>query len=196
MTLVGYALISTTDENNQLQLEALKKAGCEQIYIDHGFSGMRSSRPELDLMLSQLRSGKDEVLVWKLDRLARNTPDLLELIDDLESRDIHFRTLTEGIATTGPMGKATHVVLSAFVRFERDQVAERTRAKKAASTANGRPAGRRKVTLAQEKVNRSHHLRAQGLKPTEIAKILGVSRATTYRYLSIKNLPHDSDEMV
>jgi DNA invertase Pin-like site-specific DNA recombinase len=180
---IGYARVSTVDQNAQLQMEALKQAGCERVFVDHGVSGTRASRPELDMMLDHLRPGQDEVVVWKLDRLGRNTRNLLELIDDLESRGIDFRSLTEGIATTGPMGTAMLTVMSAFAQLERDQLAERTRAGMAVAAANGRPAGRREITAAHGKVKRSRELKAQGIKPADIGKILGVSRATVYRYL-------------
>jgi DNA invertase Pin-like site-specific DNA recombinase len=181
----GYARVSTADQNAQLQLDALKQAGCERVSVDHGVSGTRASRPELDKMLDHLRPGADEVVVWKLDRLGRNTRNLLALIDDLESRGIHFRSLTEGIAITGPMGTAMLTVMSAFAQLERDQLAERTRAGMAAAAANGRPAGRREITVEHGKVIRARALKAQGIKPADIGKILGVSRATVYRCLGL-----------
>lgn len=145
MASIGYARVSTVDQNTQLQMDALKQAGCERIFTDHGVSGTRASRSELDRMLDYLRPGQDEVVVWKLDRLGRNTRNLLALIDDLESRGIHFRSLTEGIATTGPMGTAMLTVMSAFAQLERDQLAEPTRAGMVVAAANGRPAGERSL---------------------------------------------------
>ncbi|MFJ6281305.1 recombinase family protein [Arthrobacter subterraneus] len=137
-----------------------------------------------------MRAG-DEVVVWKLDRLGRNTRNLLALIDDLEHRGVHFRGVTEGISTTGPMGRAMLTVMSAFAQLERDQLVERTRAGMAAAAEHGRKAGRRKVTTGHAKVKRARNLKAQGLAPADIGKIIGASRATVYRYLSI-----DSDEAV
>lgn len=186
MAKIGYARVSTVDQNAQLQMDALNQAGCERIFVDHGVSGNDANRPELDKMLDHLRPHQDEVLVWKLDRLGRNTRNLLALIDDLESRGIHFRALTEGITTTGPMGKAMLTVMSAFAQLERDQLAERTRAGMAVAAANGRPAGRPEITADHRNVKRACEYKAQGLKPTDIGKILGVSRATVYRYLSLK----------
>jgi DNA invertase Pin-like site-specific DNA recombinase len=181
---IGYARVSTVDQNADLQHAALKTAGCKKIYTDHGVSGTRAKRPELDKMLEHLRDG-DEVVVWKLDRLGRNTRNLLALIDDLEERGVHFRSLTEGITTTGAMGKAIFTVMSAFAQLERDQLAERTKAGMAAAAANGRRAGRREVTAGDWKVKRAHELKAQGLKPSDIGKIIGASRATVYRYLGM-----------
>lgn len=148
-------------------------------------SGTRTSRPDLDRMLEHLRPGQDELVVWKLDRLGRNTRNLLELIDGLQSRGIHFRSLTEGTATTGPMGTAMLTVMSVFVQLERDQLAERTRPGMAVAAAIGRPACRREITADHGNVKRSHELKAQGVKPSDIGKILGVSRATNYRYLGL-----------
>lgn len=100
------------DQNAGPQLEALRTAGCERVLVDPGVSGTRTSRPKLDRMLEHLREGQDEVVVWKLDRLGRKTGNLLSLIDGLGVRGFHFRSLTEGIATTGPMGKAVLTVMS------------------------------------------------------------------------------------
>ena len=147
-------------------------------------SGTTASRPELDKLLEHLRNG-DEVVVWKLDRLGRNTRNLLALIDDLEHRGVHFRSVTEGISTTGPMGRAMLTVMSAFAQLERDQLAERTRAGMVVAAQHGRKAGRPEVTIDHVKVRRALDLKAQGLAPADIGKIIGASRATVYRYLSL-----------
>ncbi|MBP2215071.1 recombinase family protein [Arthrobacter sp. CAN_C5] len=184
MGSIGYARVSTLEQNADLQHAALKAAGCTRIFTDHGVSGTRASRPELDKLLDHLRAG-DEVVVWKLDRLGRNTRNLLALIDDLEHRKVHFRSVTEGISTTGPMGRAMLTVMSAFAQLERDQLAERTRAGMAIAAEHGRKAGRREVTADHAKVRRAHELKAQGLAPADIGKIIGASRATVYRYLGL-----------
>lgn len=183
---IGYASVSTSGQNVDLQLAALKAAGCHPILTDHGVSGARSSRPELEKMLEHLRDG-DEFVVWKLDRLGRNTRSLLTLIDDLERRGVHFRSLTEGISTSGPMGRAMLTVMSAFAQLERDQLAERTRAGMAAAAEHGRKAGRREVTADHARVKRARDLKAQGLPPADIGKIIGASRATVYRYLRMES---------
>lgn len=182
----GYARVSTGDQNVGLQQAALKAAGCRRIFTDHGVSGTRANRPELDKMLDHLREG-DEVVVWKLDRLGRNTRNLLALIDGLEGRGVHFRSVTEGIITTGSMGRATLTVKSAFAQLERDQLAERTRAGMAAAAEHGRKAGRREVTASHAKVKRARDLKAQGLTPADIGKIIGASRAPVYRYLRMES---------
>ncbi|THJ64818.1 recombinase family protein [Arthrobacter echini] len=185
MGSIGYARVSTLEQNADLQHAALTVAGCSRIFTDHGVSGTRASRPELDKLLDHLRAG-DEVVVWKLDRLGRNTRNLLALIDDLEQRGVHFRSVTEGISTTGPMGRAMLTVMSAFAQLERDQLAERTRAGMAIAAEHGRKAGRREITAEHAKVKRARELKAQGLAPADIGKIIGASRATVYRYLSLE----------
>ncbi|WP_314326156.1 recombinase family protein [Paenarthrobacter ilicis] len=147
----------------------LQAAGCERIYKDQGISGTRVSRPELDRMLDRLGPG-DEVVVWKLDRLGRNTRHLLELLAS---------------EVGGAMAQAMVTIISAFAQLERDQLSERTKAGMAAAAANGRKAGRREITTEHEKVKRAHELKARGLKPTDIGKIIGASRATVYRYLGM-----------
>lgn len=185
MGSIGYARVSTADQNSDLQYAALKAAGCQTIFTDHGVSGSRARRPELDRMLGHLRDG-DEVVVWKLDRLGRNTRHLLALIDDLERRGVHFRSVTEGISTTGSMGRAMLTVMSAFAQLERDQLVERTKAGMAAAAEHGRKAGRREVTPNDPKVKRARDLKVQGLSPADIGKIIGASRATVYRYLRME----------
>lgn len=184
MASLGYARVSTVEQNADLQIRALNDAGCRKVYTDHGVSGTKVKRPELEKLLEYARSG-DELVVWKLDRLGRNTRQLLDLVDSLETRGIHFRSLTEGIATTGPMGKAMLTVMSAFAQLERDQLAERTKAGMKAAEARGRRGGRPSVTPEAEKVRQAGQYRHAGLTPPEIAKLLGVSRATVYRYLAL-----------
>lgn len=181
---IGYARVSTLEQNADLQHAALWAAGCDRIFTDHGVSGTRASRPELDKLLDHLREG-DEVVVWKLDRLGRNTRNLLSLIDDLEHRGVHFRSVTEGISTTDSMGRAMLTVMSAFAQLERDQLAERTRAGMIVAAEHGRKAGRREITAKHANVKRAQDLKAQGLTPADIGKIIGASRATVYHYLSI-----------
>ncbi|WP_026552782.1 recombinase family protein [Arthrobacter sp. H20] len=184
MGSIGYARVSTLEQNADLQRAALGAAGCDRIFTDHGVSGTVASRPELDKLLDHLREG-DEVVVWKLDRLGRNIRNLLAPIDDLEQRGVHFRSITEGISTTGPMGRAMLTVMSAFAQLERDQLAERTRAGMAVAAEQGRKARRREVTIDHATVKRARDLKVQGLAPADIGKIIGTSRATVYRYLSM-----------
>jgi DNA invertase Pin-like site-specific DNA recombinase len=182
VAIIGYARVSTTDQNPQLQMNALRDAGAIRVYNDHGVSGSTVSRPGLNTCLDQLREG-DVLTVWKLDRLGRNTQHVLAVIEDLTSRGIGFRSLTEGLHTDGPMGRAMLTIMAAFAQLERDIMIERTRAGLAAAAANGRKGGRpRKVDDVDAKKARS--LRDKGITATDIAKMLGVSRATAYRYLA------------
>ena len=190
MTRLGYARVSTTDQDTELQIRELHAAGCERIYRDHGVSGTKTSRPELDKMLDRLSLG-DEVVVWKLDRLGRNTRHLLELLHGFIDHGINFRSLRDGIATDpdsepgSAMARAMVTIMSAFAQLERDQLSERTRAGMAVAASHGRKAGRQEITAANANVRRAHALKAQGLKPADIGKIIGTSRATTYRYLNM-----------
>ena len=199
MTRLGYARVSTSDQDTEMQIRELEAAGCERIYRDQGVSGTKTSRPELDKMLERL-SQVDEVVVWKLDRLGRNTRHLLELLDDFKARNIKFRSLRDGIATDpgsdlgGAMAQAMITIISAsasasasaFAQLERDQLSERTKAGMAIAASHGRKAGRREVTAAHPNVKRAHVLKKQGLKPADIGKIIGASRATVYRYLTME----------
>ncbi|MEV6905281.1 recombinase family protein [Amycolatopsis sp. NPDC051372] len=182
MATIGYARVSTNDQDPQLQLDALKAAGAERTYTDHGVSGAKTERPELDRCLDHLRQG-DVLTVWKLDRLGRNTVHVLQLIEHLTERGIGFRSLTEGLHTDGPMGKAMLTIMAAFAQLERDTMIERTRAGLAAAAANGRKGGRpRKVGDAD--AAKAKELKSKGINAPDIAKMLGCSRATVYRYLS------------
>ena len=153
-----------------------------RIFRDQGVSGSTSERRGLDLCLDHLREG-DVLTVWKLDRLGRNTQHVLAFVDGLTSRGVGFRSLTEGLHTDGPMGKAMLTIMAPFAQLERDTMIERTRAGLAAAAANGRKGGRpRKVDDADTAKART--LRNKGVAMSDIAKMLGVSRATVYRYLS------------
>ena len=182
MAVIGYARVSTTDQNPQLQLDALEEAGATRIFTDHGVSGAAACRPHLDACLDHLREG-DVLTVWKLDRLGRNTMHILETVQRLTERGVGFRSLTEGLTTEGPMGTAMLTVMAAFAQLERDTMIERTRAGLAAAAANGRKGGRpRKIDDAD--ADKARQFREKGITATDIAKMLGVSRATVYRYLA------------
>ncbi|MCX5044677.1 recombinase family protein [Aldersonia sp. NBC_00410] len=182
MAVIGYARVSTIDQNMKLQLHGLRDAGVERVFRDQGVSGSTAKRPGLDACLDHLREG-DVLTVWKLDRLGRNTQHVLAVVEQLTSRGIGFRSLTEGLHTEGPMGKAMLTIMAAFAQLERDTMIERTRAGLAAAAANGRKGGRpRKVDDAA--ATKARQLREKGIPATDIAKMLGVSRATVYRYFS------------
>ena len=138
--------------------------------------------PQLGAGLAHLLAG-DVLTVWKLDRLGRNTQHVLAVVDQLTSRGIGFRSITEGLHTDGAMGKAMLTIMAAFAQLERDTMIERTRAGLAAAGANGRKGARpRKVDDAD--AAKARQLRQKGITARDIAKMLGVSRATVYRYLT------------
>ena len=182
MAVIGYARVSTADQNLQLQLDALAGSRGDAHLHRPWRQRLDRGRPHLDACLDHLREG-DVLTVWKLDRLGRNTQHVLAVVDELTSRGIGFRSLTEGLHTDGPMGKAMLTIMAAFAQLERDTMIERTRAGLAAAAANGRKGGRpRKVDDAD--AAKARQLREKGIAATDIAKMLGVSRATVYRYLS------------
>lgn len=138
---LGYARVSTDDQNLDLQLAALKKAGCNKVCTDQGVSGSARSRPGLDEALTALNAG-DTLVVWKLDRLSRSLHHLLILIEDLDKRDITFHTLTENIETHSPAGRMYFHVFAALAEFERSLIGERTKEGLAAARRRGARLGR------------------------------------------------------
>jgi DNA invertase Pin-like site-specific DNA recombinase len=182
--LIGYARISTLDQTLALQQDALTAAGCEQLYTDTA-SGSVTERPGLSQALSHLRAG-DTLVVWRLDRLGRSLPHLIETVRQLQERGIGFRSLQEQLDTRTSGGKLVFHVFGALAEFERDLVRERTHAGLAAARARGRLFGRpRRLTPQQVKQLRSL---AKDERNTvrEICQTLGISRATYYRYLPDK----------
>ncbi len=138
--LFGYARVSTADQNPDLQLDALRAAGCSRIFIDYA-SGAKTARPELARALDHLRAG-DTLIVWKLDRLGRSLPHLVETVKALSDRDVGLRSLQDPIDTTTPGGRLVFHVFAAMAEFERDLIRERTNAGLAAARARGRVGGR------------------------------------------------------
>src|SRR6478609_7903380 len=180
MAVIGYARVSTAEQNLDLQLTALRGAGAARIFADNGVGGSTVERPQLSKALDRLEAG-DVLTVWKLDRLGRNTRHVLDIVEGIRERGAGFRSLTEGLDTTGPMGTAMLTIMAAFAQLERDTMIERTRAGLAAAAANNRHGGRpRKVDAAAAAKART--LRDKGITVKDIAKMLGVSRATVYRY--------------
>jgi DNA invertase Pin-like site-specific DNA recombinase len=180
--LIGYARVSTDDQNAELQVDALKKSGCLKVFTDKA-SGSLANRPELDRMLDQLRPG-DVVVVWRLDRLGRSLKNLIALVEELAEKGVGFRSLTESINTTTANGKLFFSVMGALAEFERDLVRERTLAGLAAARARGRVGGRPPVMTA-DKVMVARKMYASREHTVEaIAKTLGVSRKTIYRHLA------------
>ncbi|WP_395640354.1 recombinase family protein [Pseudolysinimonas sp.] len=182
MTTYGYIRTSTRDQNSQLQRDAMAAAGIEKIFADEGVSGTLADRPELELLKRIVGKG-DEVVVWKLDRLGRTTRNVLDLIEFFDARGSTFRSLTEGITTSGPMGKAMLTIMAAFAQLERDQIVERTRAGLDSARAQGKVGGRPSV-VTPKKLEQIKKLVASGAHTrAEIAEMVQVSSATLYRVL-------------
>lgn len=178
---IGYARVSTDDQNLDLQRDALKQTGCALIY-EEAASGKNAERPELEQCRKALRAG-DTLVVWRLDRLGRSLPDLVQIVADLEQRGIHFESLTEKIETGSAAGKLQFHVFAALAEFERGLIRERTHAGLAAARARGRSGGR-KPKLAEKDVKEIRALwRDKSIPVADIARRYGVSRTTLYKHL-------------
>jgi len=178
---IGYARVSTFDQDLSLQRDALEAAGCERIFADT-ISGAKANRPQLAAALDHLRAG-DTIVVWRLDRLGRSLSELIDLMTQFNKEGIAFRSLTEQIDTTTSGGKLIFHIFGALAEFERELIRKRTQAGLAAARARGRKGGRpklldgRKVAMAQALYDSGEH------SITDICQTLGVSRATLYRYI-------------
>ena len=184
MALIGYARVSTAEQNTALQTDALRNAGCERVFEDTA-SGAKSDRPGLAAALAYLRDG-DVLAVWRLDRLGRSLPHLIETIGALEARGVGFRSLTESIDTTTPGGRLIFHVFGALGQFERDLIRERTKAGLSAAAARGRKGGRkggRKPVVTADKLQRAREHMANGLNVREAAARLKVSKTVLYAAL-------------
>lgn len=180
MALIGYARVSTAEQDTALQTDALRKADCERVFEDR-ISGAKADRPGLAAALAYLRDG-DVLAVWRLDRLGRSLPHLIETIGALEARGIGFRSLTEAIDTTTSGGRLIFHVFGALGQFERDLIRERTKAGLTAAAARGRKGGRKPVVTA-EKLQRAREQIANGLNVREAAARLKVSKTALYAAL-------------
>ncbi|WP_031431984.1 recombinase family protein [Methylomicrobium agile] len=179
--LVGYARVSTQDQNPALQLDALKAAGCEKLFVEKA-SGAQRDRPELLAALDTLRAG-DSLVVWKLDRLARSLKQLIETVELLESRSIGLRSLTEAIDTTTAGGKLVFHVFGALAEFERSIIRERTKAGLEAARARGKKGGRPPVLVAKDLAAAKAMLSDPDITMEEVAKRLKVAPSTLYRHM-------------
>jgi DNA invertase Pin-like site-specific DNA recombinase len=195
--LVGYARVSTQEQDPALQLDALKKAGCEKIFVEKA-SGAQRDRPELMAALEFIREG-DTLVVWKLDRLARSMKQLVETVEGMEAKGIGFRSLTEAMDTTTPGGKLIFHIFSALAEFERGIIKERTAAGLAAARARGKTGGRpakmhpadiaaAKALLLQRAAGHDVAASNAGMiaymfSVAEVAARVGVSEGTLYRHI-------------
>lgn len=177
MALIGYARVSTVEQDTALQTDALREAGCERIFNDT-VSGAKSERPGLTAALEFLRDG-DVLVVWRLDRLGRSLPHLIEVVSTLEECGVGFRSLTEAIDTTTPGGRLIFHVFGALGQFERDLIRDRTKAGLAAAAARGRKGGRKPV-VTDDKLRRAREHLANGLNVREAAARIKVSKTALY----------------
>ncbi|PWV83237.1 recombinase family protein [Halomonas sp. A11-A] len=180
MALIGYARVSTAEQDAALQTDALLKEGCERIF-DDTVSGAKAERPGLTAALEFLRDG-DVLVVWRLDRLGRSLPHLIEVVSTLEARGVGFRSLTEAIDTTTPGGRLIFHVFGALGQFERDLIRDRTKAGLAAAAARGRKGGRKPV-VTDDKLKRAKDHLANGLNVREAAARIKVSKTALYAAL-------------
>jgi DNA invertase Pin-like site-specific DNA recombinase len=177
---IGYARVSTRDQNLDLQLDALKGAGCDRIFEDT-MSGTKAGRPGLAKALDVLREG-DTLIVWKLDRLGRSVKDLLDFAGGLNERGIGFVSLTDSIDTTTASGRFFFNVMASLAQMERELMVERTQAGLQAAREQGRVGGRKRI-MTEAKIRSARKLLSQGTPPREVATSLGISVPTLYRWV-------------
>lgn len=179
--LVGYARVSTQDQNPALQLDALNGAGCGKVFTEKA-SGASRERPQLKAALDYVRAG-DTLVVWKLDRLARSIKQLIETVEEMDERKIGLRSLTEAIDTTTAGGKLVFHVFAALAEFERGVIRERTKAGLEAARERGKLGGRPPALKASDLAAAKAMLRDPEITVAEVAKRLGVVPSTLYRHL-------------
>ena len=180
MALIGYARVSTAEQDTALQVDALRQAGCKKIFEDT-ISGAKADRPGLAAALAYLRDG-DVLAVWRLDRLGRSLPHLIETVGALDARGVGFRSLTESIDTTTSGGRLIFHVFGALSQFERDLIRERTKAGLSAAAARGRQGGRKPVVTA-DKLQRAREHIANGLNVREAAVRVKIGKTALYAAL-------------
>ena len=174
--IIGYARVSTQDQNPELQVDALERAGAEQVFQEK-FTGTLRERPELSQCVRTLRKG-DILVVWKLDRLARSLKDLVEIVQDLHDREIGFKSLTESIDTTSSGGRLVFHIFGALAEFEHDLIRERTRAGLDAARARGRKGGRKPKLSVSDIQKAQAMLSDPDITKTEVAQHFNVSSTT------------------
>lgn len=186
---IGYARVSTQDQNLDMQTDALKSAGCEKVYMEHA-SGKSVARPELEKLMAHVRKG-DTIVVWKLDRLGRSLKDLLQIINTFKDQGVGFVSLNDPIDTTTAQGMLVFNIFASLAEFEREIIRERTMAGLASARARGRKGGRpkglskeaQKTAMACETLYKSGELTIK-----EMCEQLGVSKSTFYSYLRARGV--------
>lgn len=192
---IGYARVSTKDQNLDLQIEALEKAGCKKIYQEK-ISGATKNRPELDKMIEQFREG-DELYVWRLDRLGRSLKNIIDLVLSLSDKGIIIKGLVDGVDTSTINGRLFLNLMASLAEYERELIRERTNAglqsARARGRTGGRPKGYTKATISKLLLLRNIY-KDLTKRPEDIYKPLGLARATFYRYAKI--LDNHTDEEI
>ena len=178
--LIGYARVSTQDQNLELQMDALTKAGCNKVFDDK-VSGSCAERPGFAKALEMLRDG-DTLVVWKLDRLGRSVKHLVDIVSTLHRQGVQFKSLTDAIDTNTPSGRFFFHVMASLAEMERELIVERTRAGLEVARQLGRKGGRRRK-MTESKIESARKLLANGVPPSDVAKNLGVSIPTLYRWV-------------
>jgi DNA invertase Pin-like site-specific DNA recombinase len=181
--MIGYARVSTSDQNLDLQLDALTKAGCERIFEEHA-SGARDDRPQLAAALSHARAG-DTLVVYKLDRLGRSIRSLIDFTNGLRERKVEFRSVSDGIDTSTPAGRFYFHILAALAEMERELIRERTVAGLVAARARGRKGGRQPKLTPKQIAHARKLLEDPVATIKDVAATMGVNRATIYRALGL-----------
>jgi DNA invertase Pin-like site-specific DNA recombinase len=184
--LIGYARVSTQDQNLELQHEALLKIGCQKIFEDK-ISGSKKDRPGLATALEMLREG-DTLVVWKLDRLGRSVKQLVDLVGKLHEQAIQFKSVTDAIDTGTPSGRFFFHVMASLAEMERELIVERTRAGLETAKQLGRKGGRR-PKMTDSKIESARKLLVSGTPPREAARNLAVSIPTLYRWIPASSIP-------
>ncbi len=178
---IGYARVSTLEQNTDMQKKALKKAGCEKVLVDK-VSGTVAKRPGLEKAKELLRKG-DTLVVWRLDRLGRSLRDLIEWVRYLEEKGVGLKSLHEAIDTSTPTGKLTFHIFGALAEFERNLICERTQAGLSAARARGRHGGRRKALDAEKRDVAVNLYNEKKMTVGKICKLMGISKPTLYSYI-------------
>jgi len=191
--LIGYARVSTADQDLSLQLDALENAGCDRVFQDVK-SGAKEKNEGLEAAISFAREG-DTLVVWRLDRLARSLRNLIDLVERLDKQQIGLKSLQENIDTTTSGGKLVFHIFGALAEFERAVIRDRTNAGLQAARARGRKGGR-PVAMDEKKLAMAKNLAQNPQIPVdEICKTLGVSKSTFYKYTSERNVNHEDSSV-
>ena len=180
---IGYARVSTLEQNPELQRDALKQASCERIFEDKA-SGAKAERPGLAEALSFVRSG-DSLVVWRLDRLGRSLKHLIEVVEQLEKQGVGFVSLQEGFDTTTSGGRLVFQIFGALAEFERNLIRERTKAGLEAARTRGRKGGRKVKLKPQQIAALKTMYESKAHTVEEVCAVFGISKPTLYRYLEI-----------